>query len=300
MAEATFDPVSLLGSQIFGLPVDREILFSNYKGIYKKRVEKRQRKLIVKISFLKPFLNKGEQVLLVSTGYSPLNGLAQYLTGFVFVYLKRSLFVFTNYRILHIPATPSYNYKNSISQVLYAGCQSIELKGGTLIVQHVRAGFKKIEKFKGMAGSERRKIRSLLKKRIPLSSTKGQLFARMHLCPRCAHKLAEGMKQCPKCQLQFKSKLVAALSALIIPGGGYLYIRQYMLGFLDALLEIGLAVLIHYLVFNTHDQMPPEPEHLALIPVFIYLKIVAAIHASHFIEEFIPKDRNIKPRPTAG
>jgi hypothetical protein len=38
MAEAAFDPVSLLGSQIFGLPVDREILFSNYKGIYKKRV----------------------------------------------------------------------------------------------------------------------------------------------------------------------------------------------------------------------------------------------------------------------
>jgi len=61
MAEATFDPVSLLGSQIFGLPVDREILFSNYKGIYKKRVEKRQRKLIVKISFLKPFLKKANR-----------------------------------------------------------------------------------------------------------------------------------------------------------------------------------------------------------------------------------------------
>ena len=145
MAEAVFDPVSLLGSQIFGLPVDREILFSNYKGIYKKRVEKRQRKLIVKISFLKPFLKKGEHVLLVSTGYSPLNGLAQYLTGFVFVYLKRSLFVFTNYRILHIPATSSYNYKNSISQLVYAGCQSVELKGGTLMVEHVRAGFKNRE-----------------------------------------------------------------------------------------------------------------------------------------------------------
>ena len=51
MAEAAFEPGGFLGSQVFGLPVDREILFSNHKDIYKKRIEKRQRKLIVKISF---------------------------------------------------------------------------------------------------------------------------------------------------------------------------------------------------------------------------------------------------------
>lgn len=300
MAEAVFDPVGMLGPQIFGLPVDREILFSNHKDIYKKRVEKRQRKLIVKISFLKPFLKKGEQVLLVTTGYSPLNSLAQYLTGFVFVYLKRSLLVFTNYRILHIPATANYTYKNSIAQVVYAGCQSIKLKGGTLIVEHVRAGFKKIEKFRSIAGPERKKIRALLKKRIPLSATKGQHAARMHLCPRCTHRLATGMKKCPKCRLQFKSKSIAVLSALIIPGGGYFYIRQYLLGLLDALLEIVLAVLIAYLFFPMRAQMAPDPLHLGLIPVFLYIKISAAIHASHFIEEFIPTDKNVKPRPATG
>ena len=153
-------------------------------------------------------------MLLVTTGYSPLNSLAQYLTGFVCIFLKRSLFVFTNYRILHIPATPGYNYKNSISHMVYAGCQSVELRGGTLMVEHVRAGFKKIEKFKGFAGSERRKIRELLKKKIPLSGTKEQLSARIHLCPRCTHMLAAGQKKCEKCQLQFKSKFVASLSAL--------------------------------------------------------------------------------------
>jgi hypothetical protein len=300
MAEAVFDPVGMLGPQIFGLPVDREILFSNYKGIYKKRIEKRQRKLIVKISFLKPFLKKREQVLLVTTGYSPLNCLAQYLTGFVFVFLKRSLIVFTNYRILHIPATPGYNYKNSIAQVTYAGCQSIELRGGTLIVHHVRAGNRSTEKFKGIAGSERRKIRSLLKKRIPLSSKNGQPVARMHLCPHCAHKLAEGMKKCARCQLKFKSQFVAALSAVIIPGGGYFYIRQYMLGFLDALLEIGLAFLIHYLIFSAGGQMTPAPAHLALIPVFLYIKITAAVHSSHFTGEFIPTDKTVKPGRITG
>jgi hypothetical protein len=300
MAEAVFEPVGYLSPKIFGLPVDHETLFSNHKGIYKKRAEKRQRKLFVKIAFLKPFLKKGEHVLLVTTGYSPLNSLAQYLTGFVFVYLKRSLFVFTNYRIFHIPATANYKYNNSIAQVAYAGCQSIVLKGGTLIVQYERAGIKKTEKFRAIAGSERRKIRYLLKKKIPLSGIKEKLSARMHLCPRCTYVLANGMKICGKCQLQFKSKLVATYSALLIPGGGYFYIRQYLLGFLDALSEIVLAVLIAYLFVGTPDQMPLEPVHLALILVFLYLKIGAVIHSSHFIQEFIPKDQNVKPRLVKG
>ena len=300
MAEAVFDPVGTLGHQIFGLPVDRDVLFSNYKGNYKKRIEKRQRKLIVKISFLKPFLKKREQVLLVTTGYSPLNNPAQYLTGFAFVYLKRSLFVFTNYRVLHIPATPGYNYKNSIAQVLYAGCHSIELKGGTLFVHHERAGFRSTEKFRGIAVSERRKIRSLLQKRIPLSSKKGQMLARMHLCPRCAHELSAGMKKCTNCQLKFKNQFIAAISALIIPGGGYLYIRRYILGSLNALLEIGLAVLIYYLVFGVRGQMPLEPVHLALILIFIYIKVSAGIHSSHFTEEFIPTDKHVKPGKVTG
>jgi hypothetical protein len=300
MAEAAFEPVGFLSPQIFGLPVDRKILFSNHKDIYKKRVEKRQRKLIVKISFLKAFLKKDERILAITTGYSPLNSLAQYLTGFIFVYLKRSLFVFTNFRILHIPATPNYSYKSSIAQMVYVGCQSIVLKGGTLMVQYERSGNKKTEKFKAIAGSERRKIRSLLKKKIPLSDTKGQLSARMHLCPHCTYLLAEGMKKCGKCQLQFKSKLVAALSALLIPGGGYFYIRQYFLGFLDALLEIVLAVLMAYLFVGMRNQTPLEPVHLALIPIFLYLKIGAVLHSSHFIKEFIPKDKNVKPRKVTG
>jgi len=300
MAVAAFKPAGFLGPQIFGLPVDSEILFSNHKDIYKKRIEKRQRKLIVKISFLKPFLKKGEQVLSITTGYSPLNSLAQYLTGFAFVYLKRSLFVFTNYRILHIPATANYSYNNSIAQVAYRGCQSIELKGGTLIVQFERAGNGKIEKFKAIASSERRKIRSLLKKKILIAGTIGPLSARIHLCPRCTGKLAAGQKRCEKCQLQFKSKLNAALSALLIPGGGYFYIRQYLLGFLDALLEIGLAVLITYLFVGMGDQMLLEPMHLALIPIFLYIKISAVVHSTDFIKEFIPKVKDVKPGPVTG
>ncbi|UCD79143.1 MAG: hypothetical protein JSW26_27715 [Desulfobacterales bacterium] len=299
MAEAAFEPVGFMGPQIFGLPVDRETLFSNHKNVYKKRIEKRQRKLIVKISFLKPFLKRGEQVLLITTGYSPLASMAQYLTGFLFVYLKRSLFVFTNYRVIHIPSTSGYNYKNSIAHVAYAGCQSIVLKGGNLIAQFAGTG-KKIEKFKSIAVSERKKIRALLKKRLPTSGTKGQLARRIHLCPRCTHELADGKYRCEKCQLQFKSKLVAAISSIVFPGGGYFYIRQYLLGFIDALLEFALLGFIAYLIIDLRNNIPVSPVHMAMIPLFLYIKIATVVHSTHFINEFIPKHRNIRLRKISG
>lgn len=294
MAEAAFKPAGFLGPQIFGLPVDREILFANHNDTYKKRIEKRQRKLIVRVSFLKNFLKRGEQILLITTGYSPLNSVAQYLTGFVFVYLKRSLIVFTNYRILHIPTAPDYTYKDAIAQVAYAGCRSIELKRGTLVVQYERAGQPKKEKFAAIGVSERKKIRALLKKKIPLSATKAQLAARIHLCPRCTGMLAEKSKKCGKCQLQFKSKLVAAILAIFFPGGGYFYIRQYLLGFLNALSEIALLVFISYLINELRRQAPVEPLHLAVIPAFLYLKIAAIVHSGHFIKEYIPRGRKIQ------
>jgi hypothetical protein len=294
MAKAAFKPVGFMSSQIFGLPVDSEILFSNHKNFYKKRIEKRQRKLIVKMSFLKPFLKKGEQILLITNGYAPLASPAQYLTGFIFVYLKRTIFVFTNYRILHIPTTSAYNYKNSISQIVYAGCQSVKLKGGTLVVQYVRAD-RKIENFRAIAVSERKKIRTLLKEKITLSGTKIQFADRIHLCPHCTQKLEKGKHQCDKCQLLFKSKLVATISSILLPGGGYFYTRQYLIGVMDALVELCLLGFIVFLIFNFLQHVSVGPSHLALIPIFLYIKMVAAIHASHFTAEFITKDKDIKP-----
>lgn len=299
MAEAAFEPASFMGSQIFGIPVDRTILFSNHKNVYKKRIEKRQRKLIVKVSFLKPFLKRGEKILLITSGYSPLASAAQYLTAFLFVYLKRSLFVFTNYRIIHIPTTSSYNYKNSVAQIAYAGCHSIVLKGGNLIAQFAGPA-QKTEKFKAIAVSERNKIRALLKQRLPLSGNKVHLAKRIHLCPRCTHNLVEGKSTCERCNLAFKSKAVAVISSIIFPGGGYFYIRQYLLGFLDALIELFLLAFIALTMNNFNDPIPVIIVNMAAIPLFCYIKIAAVVHSSHFINEHIPKKRNFGLRKISG
>ena len=153
MAKKTVSTSEIMESRIFGLPVDRDILLSNHKNVYKKRIEKRQRKLIVKLSFLKPFLTPAETILLISTGYSPLDGPGQYLTGFLFVYLKRAIYVFTNYRIIHIPISSNFKHKNSIAQIDYTGCKSIRITGATLTIQYAKYG--KNDKLKAIAVSER-------------------------------------------------------------------------------------------------------------------------------------------------
>ena len=298
MAEKAFEPGGMMGPQIFGLPVDRETLFSNHKKIYKKRIENRQRKLIVKLSFLKPFLKTGEKILLVSTGYSPITSLAQFVTGFLFVYLKRSLFVFTNHRIIHVPTTPNYKFKQSLSQIYYAGCQSIELKGGTLVVQYSKSD--KIEKFKAIGFSERKKIRTLLK-RVPLSGTKSQLGDRFHLCPQCARPLTAAKYVCESCQLKFKNKIVAYILAILFPGGGYFYTRHYLLGLLDAVVEIFLLLYIAMTVEGMLGKVEGSMLYvLALGAIFLAVKAISVIHSTHFIEEFIPRKKEIQANPAAA
>jgi len=298
MADKAFEPTGMMGPQIFGLPVDKETLFSNHKKIYKKRIENRQRKLIVKLPFLKPFLKTGEKILLVSTGYSPITSLAQYATGFLFVYLKRSLFVFTNHRIFHVPTTPNYQFKDAIAQIYYDGCQSISLKGGTLVVQYAKFG--KMEKFRAIALSERKKIRALLKSK-PFSGTKTQLGERFHLCPQCTRPLSIGKYVCESCQLKFKNKIVAYIIAIIFPGGGYFYTRHYLIGLLNAIVETFLLAYIAVTLQNVLNKIEGSLKYLAMMgAIYLAVKIISVIHSTHFIEEFIPRKKPIEANPAAA
>ena len=298
MADKAFEPTGIMGPQIFGLPVDRETLFSNHKKIYKKRIENRQRKLIVKLSFLKPFLKTGEKILLVSTGYSPITSLPQYVTGFFFVYLKRALFVFTNHRILHVPTTPNYKFKQSLSQIYYAGCQSIELKGGTLAVQYAKLG--NTEKFRAIALSERKKIRALLKRK-PVSGTKSTVSERFHLCPQCTRPLTAAKYVCESCALKFKNKILAYILAILFPGGGYFYTRNYLIGLLDAIVEIFLLVYIAVILQDVLNKVEGNMgKMLVLGAIFVAVKIISVIHSTHFINEFIPRKKEVQANPAAA
>lgn len=281
---------------VLGLPVDRNIIFSNHKGAYKHGTEKRQTKLSQKISFIKAFLKEGERILLVTTGCSPMSIMEQLLTGWIVFYLKRSMFVFTNKRIFHIPTKFNYTYRNSIAQILYADCQTIELKGRSLVVKYKNG---KKEKFYHMAGKERKKIKALLKT-ISVEGVQSKTSERIHLCPRCTKELIKDEYTCPNCRLEFKNKSEANKISLIYPGGGYFYTKHPWLGIGDAITEFILLLVV---VLSLVETLQGGEEGLSSFILFSIIlaieKVITVYHSNHFIKEYIPKEKEIRPMPAS-
>lgn len=275
-----------------GLPLDREILFSNHKGNYKKRIEKRQTKLLKNVAFLKNFLKEDEKILLITTGCSPTPILEQLLTGWIFIYLKRSLFIFTNKRVFHIPTKRNYSYRYSIAHILYPDCDSIQLKGNRLVVGYKNG---KKEKFLYIARKEKKKIKALIPT-ISFEGTPSEIQKRIHLCPRCTKELEEEKYICPHCFLEFKEKDKAKKISLIYPGGGYFYTRHPFLGVSDAIVETILLVLVIVSLIDAIKGV--EGSGYELFPFAILLvieKLISVYHSNHFIKEYIPKEKDIVP-----
>ena len=290
--------IGVIQQKIFGLPVDRQVLFSNHKKAYRKSIEKRQRNLILKLTFLKPFVRRTEKVLCITTCYSPVTLLEKLGIGWLFIYLKRSLLVFTDQRILHIPTTPSYTYRQSIAEIPYACCSSIQIKGRSLVVTYKRHGI--IERFFSVAGKEKKKIVQLLKT-ASMTGKPTKRSARTYLCPRCGCGLRKSGRPCARCGLKFKRGFAAAFLALLLPGGGYFYVRQYALGAMAALLEICLAGVIAVTAQDMAGGIQTGALWLALSVLGLVVeKIVAAIHAVLLTKDHIPRQKRIDFRPVVA
>jgi hypothetical protein len=282
---------NLTGQDLFGLPVDTAVLFSNHKNIYKRGVEKRQRKLLGKISFILPFLNRGEKILHVTTGCSPVSAVEQLLTGWIVFYLKRSLFVFTNMRIFHIPTTQNFSYRGSIAQILYSDCRKISVKWSTLTVEYKNG---KKEKFLYIAGRERKKLKAILEN-APVQGRPSDTPERTHLCPRCTNRLIKDVFTCPHCSLEFKDRATARKISIIYPGGGYFYTRHPFLGLGDALTELYLTILVLAVLSSVITGNVEAVPALVIVSFILALeKALTVFHSNHFINEFIPKDRNVE------
>lgn len=274
-----------------GPSFDRDILFSNYKDEHKSRVEKRQTIFLKKVHFLKKFLKEDEKILLVSTGCSPTSVPEQFFTGWIFIYLKRSLFVFTNKRLFHIPTTKDYAYRNSIAQIPYSDCNSIQVRGRKLVVMYKNG---KKEKFLYVASKEKKKIRALLSN-VTFEGSAGTSKKRTHLCPRCTKELEEGKYLCPNCRLEFKEKDEARKISIIYPGGGYFYTRHPFLGVSDAIVETILLIMVIVSLIDVIKGLAGSGVKLFVFAIFLIIeKMISVYHSNHFVKEYIPKEKEIK------
>ena len=272
----------------FSLPLKTEVIFTNHKGEAKASIEKRQKKLLSHLEFLKPFLEQDEKIQLITVAASPLTFVDYFFSGASMIYLKRCLLVFTDRRIFHIPTKYNLKYRDSIAQFYYVDCNSIVLKIGKLIVTFKSS---KSEKFMAIAMKDRKKINTILNE-INFESGTARYSERVHLCPSCGYILEKDNIRCAGCQLEFKSKAEGKKLSIIFPGGGYFYTRHPILGIGDAISEVILLVIVIIAIFST---LAGEEEGLFLLIFFGILlgieKAVTIYHSNHFIAEFIPKEQ---------
>jgi hypothetical protein len=288
-------PQQVAVQELYGLPVDTAVAFSNRKGIYKQGIERRQRRLLKKLYFLPPFLEKTERILFVITGCSPTSFVEQMLTGTFLHPLKRSLFVITDRRLLHIPTTQNLRYRYSAAQISYADCRQLRIKGSTLLAKY-KSG--RTEKFRCIGLRGRRKVRALLKT-MSLEGRASPAFERAHLCPRCTTPLIKNYYACPHCSLKFKNKAWATILSIIFPGGGYFYTRHPFLGVLETVMEGAFMFLLGAALSLLWISFPNVPQRLyqAIVIcalVLVMEKLTTAMFSSKCVAEFIPKKRRVK------
>ena len=162
------------------------------------------------------------------------------------------------------------------------------------------AKFGKIEKFKAIALSERRKIRTLLKGK-PVSETTSVMGERLHLCPQCTRLLTAAKYVCQSCGLKFKNKILAYILAIFLPGGGYFYARYYLIGLLNAVVEIFLLVYMAVILPDVQSNIEGSIGKMLVVgSIFVAVKIISIIHSTHFINEFIPRKKDVQANPAAA
>lgn len=279
-------------NSLSNLPINENFIFADHKGNHKKKIEKRQRKLLEKFDSLKKFILEGEQIQIITQAFSPFSFFEQFLGGKIFLVQKRCLLIFTNMRILHIPTDPKFKYKNSIAEIIYTDCKSIVRKNSCLLIEY-KDGSK--ENFRSMKRQERKRISILLG---TIDTSKSQVISadRKHLCPECTAILKNENYNCPNCKLEFKNKPTARKMALLFPGGGYFYTGYYWIGLGDFLAEVIIPVLAFgFLMQVIRGAQDALFSFILFTLIFIAEKITSVSHANKNIETFIPVQNGKKP-----
>ena len=281
-----------------GLPINQNVCFTTHKNTPHNGTKRRQLKVLQDVApLLKQVVKPDEEIWLAVRAASPMSWFERLTTGWIIYYLKRCVLVFTNKRILHLPTTLNFKPKLSVAQVLYSDLTEAKATGSMGRVLRLRYKSGKRETFNYVEAPEFQKLKGLLPT-LPKDGQPSETGERHHLCPRCQARLLNGKFTCPNCQLQFKDGERAMRLSVLYPGGGYFYTGHPVLGLGDAVTE-GLLLILF--VGGFIDALTGEKGSeawilVAILGATLFIEKVQTIyHAKHYVNEYIPVDRNFMP-----
>lgn len=276
---------------ILNLPINKEICFSNHKNQFKEKIMKDQTKILTLFaSFLKPFLEPGEEIWLGVKASSPMSFVEQMTTGWLIYYVKRCMLIFTNKRIFHFPTKYDFAPKHSLSQIRYGDIEDFKLSGFLSRVLKIEYKSGKKEKFYYIKSREFKKLKTL--EPLFIKTQPSPIMERHFLCPRCTAPLPQSVFSCPNCHLEFKNMKDAIRLSILFPGGGYFYTGHPVLGIMDAITEGILLILLVSNIVVALRRMELWGSVLIVAIILSIEKLITIYHAKHYISEYIPTDKN--------
>lgn len=273
------------------LPINSAFIFSDKKGKYKPGREKRQRKFISSLCFIKPFLEPDETIQIITRGCRSMSFMEQFFMGMAIYAIKRAYFVFTNKRVLIVLTNHNYKYQRALAQMRYEHIKKMRMRGNSLLVIY---GNNKKERYYYVQRKEHAKIKELISN-INFQPKETISGGKIFLCPRCTKKLQPEIYTCQNCLLEFKNKSDGLRMAILFPGGGYFYTRHFFLGLGDALTEIFLICMVCIIAVALSKGQKELLYGFIFFSMILFLeKLTSILHSNKFIEEYIPVEKELE------
>ena len=277
-----------------GVQIREDVIYTNHKGEEKKAIRKRAEKILEQLGEpVRQVLDPGEAILFVAEARRQASTLEQMTMGWAAAQaVTMTRLIFTNRRLLHFRVKRDGRWMRCWRSLSWGDVQTAKVTGwldGHLELKY-RNNTK--EKYWGVSGGDRRKIKVLLEALLPVTQADGTpAQAMVSLCPQCRVQLTSGVYQCPGCSLVFKDEK-SLLRRLAIPGGVFFYTGHPVLGIFDLLTEGYLLLLIVAIVIVA-VATPDDPDASLgaaafFLLVLVFEKMVTLHHGRTFVKEFLP------------
>ena len=286
-----------------GLRIREDATFTDAKGEENKGTRKRVSKVLDGIQdVLQKMMAPDEVVLYAARMQAPISILEQWGMGWYVYRVTIVALVFTNRRLLHLSLNPKGKFTGSVKTAAYGDIQAAKPGGFLSGVLWLTYKSGKKEKYWGMRRADSKKMKPLFEALLPAFAAAPTPAAGMvSLCPDCLAPLTERVYQCGHCGLVFKDESTMLRRALLIPGGGYFYCGQTLLGVLDLFAEAWLILVLVVCALGAvatwGKPAPTNPDAtdatgyliLAIFMAFVLglKKLLTIHHSRRFVRDFI-------------
>lgn len=222
-----------------GLRVREDVLYTNAKGDDREASRKRAESALLKVKDILPsVLEPNEAILYIFKCQAPLSPFEQFMLGWQAYFLTATTLVLTNLRLIHFSVDSRGNWTQTLKTARWGDISEAKTKGWLSRMLRLKYASGKKENYWRIQARDGKKVKDILAAVMPASRGEGTAALGMtSLCPDCRTVLTPGVYRCNQCGLPFRDEKTLLKWTLLVPGGGYIYAKIWLLGALGFVFE---------------------------------------------------------------